>query len=64
MTNINQNISMLKRLFPSFTLREAGVAYACIEQLAEHIASETAMMQHHYTDTEIAAEVLLQNGSS
>jgi hypothetical protein len=60
MTNMNQNIAMLQQLSPSFTLREAGVAYACIEQLAEHIGNETALMQAHYTDAEIAAEVLLR----
>jgi hypothetical protein len=60
MTNMNDNITMMQQLFPSFTLREAGVAYACIEQLAERIANETALMHVHYTDAEIATEVLLR----
>lgn len=60
MININQNIALLQRIFPSFTLREAGVAYACVAQLTDHIANEVALMQAHYTDAEIAAEVLLR----
>jgi hypothetical protein len=60
MTNINQNIAMMQLLFPNFTQREAGVAYACVAQLTEHIANEVALMQHHYADAEIAAEVLLR----
>ena len=60
MTNMNDNITMMQQLFPSFTLREAGVAYACIAQLTEHITNEVAIMQHHYADAEIATEVLLR----
>jgi hypothetical protein len=60
MTNMNDNISMMRLLFPNFTQREAGVAYACIEQLAERIANETTLMHAYYTDAEIAAEVLLR----
>ena len=60
MTNMNDNISMMRLLFPNFTQREAGVAYACIDQLAERIICETALMRHHYTDAEIAAELLLR----
>lgn len=60
MTNMNDNITMMQLLFPNFTQREAGVAYSCIAQLTDHIANEVALMQHHYTDAEIAAEVLLR----
>jgi hypothetical protein len=60
MTNMNDNITIMQLLFPSFTQREAGVAYACIEQLAERITNETTLMHAHYTDAEIAAEVLLR----
>ncbi len=59
--DMNNHISTLQQIFPGLTLREAGVAYACIEQLTEHIADETALMQHHYADAEIAAEVLLRD---
>ncbi|TAE35060.1 MAG: hypothetical protein EAY65_00125 [Alphaproteobacteria bacterium] len=53
MTNMHDNIAMMRLIFPSFTLREAGVAYACIAQLTEHITNEVALMQHHYTDVEM-----------
>lgn len=61
MTNMNDNITTIQLLFPNFTQREAGVAHACIAQLTEYIANETALMQVHYTDAEIAAEVLLRS---
>jgi hypothetical protein len=57
---MNDNITIMQLLFPNFTQREAGVAYACIAQLTERIANETTLMHAHYTDTEIAAEVLLR----